>query len=159
MAGSGFEATTIGGTLFGTLWSFVTPQRLGIVTPADGVYKFPGAETGPIPDVGFFRADRRALIADRRKPIPFAPDLAVEVASPDQKPDDLAEKARLYLANGTRLVWVVWPSSGHIDVWHADRSGGPAATLNASDTLEGEDVVPGFQYPVAAIFADPLGET
>jgi len=69
----------------------------------------------------------------------------------------LAEKARLYLANGTRLVWVVWPSSGHIDVWHAGHTGGPVATLNASDTLDGEDVVPGFAYPVAAVFADPLG--
>ena len=159
MAGSGFEATSIASVIQGELYAVVRPLRLGIVTSADGVYKFSGAETGLIPDVGFIRAERRALIANRQKPIPFAPDLAVEVASPDQKPDELAEKARLYLANGTRLVWVVWPSSGHIDVWHADRSGGSVATLNASDTLEGEDVVPGFQYPVAAIFADPLGET
>lgn len=156
MAGSGDEATTIAGVLQGELYAFVRPRRLGIVTTSDGVFKFSGAETGLIPDVGFYRAERRALIADRRRPIPFAPDLAVEVASPEQRPDELAAKARLYLSGGTRLVWVVWPSSGHVDVWRAGNEGAPAAVLKAGDALDGEDVVPGFAYPVAAVFADPL---
>ncbi len=156
MAGRGDEATTIAGVLQGELYAFVRPRRLGIVTTSDGVYKFPGAETGLIPDVGFYRAERRALIADRRRPIPFAPDLAIEVASPEQRPDELAAKARLYLSGGTRLVWVVWPSSGHIDVWRAGNEGAPAAILGTGDTLDGEDVIPGFSYPVAAVFADPL---
>jgi len=93
---------------------------------------------------------------DDEKPIPFAPDLAVEVASPSQNSDEMAAKARTYLRGGTRLVWVVWPSSGHIDVWRHDRSEGPVTTLNTSDTLNGEDVLPGFTYPVAEVFADPL---
>jgi len=33
---------------------------------------------------------------------------------------------------------------------------GPVTSLNSSDTLDGEDVVPGFAYPVADVFADPL---
>jgi len=156
MAGSGDEATTIGGLLVIAIGAFVYAHRLGIVTPADGVYRFPGAETGLLPDVGFYAAAKRALIVDRTKPIPFAPDLAVEVASPDQKAEDMAAKARLYLSGGTRLVWVVWPASRHIDVWHPDHAAGPVATLNISDTLDGEDVLPGFTHPVAAVFADPL---
>jgi Uma2 family endonuclease len=157
MAGSGDEASTIGGLLVIALGSFVYAHRLGIVTPSDGVYKFPGAETGLIPDVGFYRAARRALIADRKKPIPFAPDLAVEVASPDQQSDAMAAKARTYLNGGTNLVWVVWPGRQQIDVWRAGRSVGPAAVLDVGDPLDGEDVVPGFSYPVAEVFADPLG--
>jgi Uma2 family endonuclease len=74
------------------------------------------------------------------------------VVSPDQKPDDMAAKARVYLGGGTRLVWVVWPSSAHVDVWRAAHLAGPVATLNTSDRLDGEDVVPGFTYPVASIF-------
>jgi len=53
-------------------------------------------------------------------------------------------------------VWVVWPASGQIDVWHADRTEGPAKTLDTSDTLDGEDIVLDFAYPVATVFADPL---
>lgn len=101
-------------------------------------------------------AAKVARIADRRKPIPFAPDLAVEVSSADQQPDDLAAKARTYLDGGTRLVWVVWPDLRQIDIWRAGRSVGPAATLGVDDTLDGDDVLPGFSYPVAAVFADPL---
>jgi Uma2 family endonuclease len=157
MAGSGDEATTIAGVIHGELYAYVRPRRLGIVTPADGVYKFPGAETGLIPDVGFYTAAREATIPDEDadRPIPFAPDLAVEVASPSQDADAMAAKARTYLGGGTRLVWVVWPQAHHIDVWRAGTLDLPARTLNAGDTLEGEDVVPGFTHPVAAVFDDP----
>lgn len=40
----------------------------------------------------------------------FTPDLAVEVASPDQYRPEMAAKARIYLDAGVPLVWVVWPS-------------------------------------------------
>jgi len=156
MAGSGLDATTIGGLLVIALGSFVYARRLGLVTPSDGVYKFAGAETGLLPDVGFVEAAKVAYIADRRKPVPFAPDLAVEVASPSQDADDMATKARTYLHGGTRLVWVVWPQSGHIDVWRPGNLAAPATTLHTGDTLDGEDVIPGFRHPVAAVFADPL---
>jgi hypothetical protein len=33
---------------------------------------------------------------------------------------------------------------------------GPAATLGINDTLDDEDVVSGFHYAVAELFADPL---
>jgi len=157
MAGSGEEATTIGGNVYFALRGFAQPLRLGVVTPADGVYTFTGAETGLLPDVGFYKAERRALIHDRAKPIPFAPDLAVEVAPPSQNADTMAAKARLYLGGGTLLVWVIWPGRRKIDVWRAGATSRPVSTLGANDTLDGEDVVPGFALPVAAVFADPLG--
>src|SRR5450755_12937 len=90
MAGSGRRASSIAAVIGAVLFNFVFPRRLGIVTGADGVYKFPGAETGLIPDVGFYRAERDATIADKDKPIPFAPDLAVEVASPEQQAAEMA---------------------------------------------------------------------
>jgi Uma2 family endonuclease len=158
MAGSGEEASTIALELAAELRNYVRPRRLGRVTGADGVYKFPGAETGLVTDVAFYAAGQRGLVADRRRPIPFAPDLAAEVASPDQRPDGMAAKARRYLGAGTRLVWVLWPSTQHVDVWRTGQLEGPAATRNTSDALDGEDVIPGFTYAVAALFADPLGE-
>jgi Uma2 family endonuclease len=155
-AGSGKQATRIGLRLGGRLGAYVDGSRLGVVTGADGVYKFPGAETGLIPDVGFYTAARDALVVDDEKPIPFEPDLAVEVASPSQGAREMAAKARVYLRAGTHLVWVVWPQSGHIDVWRSDVLTGPVQSLGLSDILEGMDVVPGFSYAVADLFADPL---
>lgn len=154
-AGSGDLATTIGATIVAVLKAYVRPRRLGRVTGADGVYKFPGAETGLLPDAGFYAAARSVLVPDRTKPIPFAPDLAVEVASPSQKQEDMDAKAALYVSGGTRLVWVVWPEDERIDVWRlADRV---PTTLHVGDMLDGEDVIPGLRHPVDDVFTDDLG--
>lgn len=151
MAGSSDLATNIGVALAAILFAYVRPRRLGRVTGADGVYKFAGAETGLLPDVGFYGAALYPRVVDRHKPIPFAPELAIEIASPDQQPNEMASKAIRYLAGGTRLVWIVWPDAQSIDVWHpGDRI--PSATLRQDDLLDGEDVVPRFSHPVADIF-------
>jgi Uma2 family endonuclease len=151
MAGSGLRASTIARRLAGLLGDFVDDRGLGQVTGADGVYTFPGAEIGLVPEVGFFRAARQSLIKDPNKPIPFAPDLAVEVASPSQDRADMAAKTALYFDEGTRLVWIVWPDDSQIDVWH--RGDIVPMTLRVGATLDGEDVVPGFTYAFANLFA------
>jgi len=156
MAGSGSRATRLAARLLIHLGAYVDAHRLGVVTGADGVYHFPGAETGLLPDVGFYRAERLPLIIDEDKPIPFAPDLAVEVVSPSQNTRAMAAKARVYRRAGAQRVWVVWPQSGHIDVWRTDVLTGPVKALSINDTLEGEDVIPGFSYPLADLFADPF---
>lgn len=124
------------------------------MTPADGVYKFPGAETGLLPDVGYYRAALFSRVVDKKKPIPFAPELAVEVASPEQTVADMAAKAVRYLRGGTRLVWIVWPDARTVDVWHPGDARRPSVTLraDASDLLDGKDVVPGFTHSVADVF-------
>jgi len=152
----GVAAAAATAAISSALHAFVRPRRLGAVTSADGIFTFPDAETGLLPNVGYYVAARRALIVDRTQPIPFAPDLAVEVVSAAQGRDDLAAKARRYLAGGTRLVWIVWPEGQRVDVWRAGRAMGPVATLGQGDTLDGGDVVPGFALPVASVFADPL---
>jgi hypothetical protein len=54
-------------------------------------------------------------------------------------------------AVSVRLAWVVWPASRQVDLWQPGRAT-PVALLNASDTLDGLDVVPGFTVPVAQLF-------
>jgi hypothetical protein len=61
-------------------------------------------------------------------------------------------KARRYLRAGTRLVWIVWPRRWQVDVWcPGDQT--PSQTLGLADSLDGLDVVPGFTYPLAKLFA------
>jgi len=152
LAGRGDLATTLAATMIIVLGAFIRSRKLGRVTSSNGVFKFPGAETGLIPDVGFYGAEPARSIADRNKPIPFAPELAVEIASPSQNASELAAKARTYLNAGTRLVWAVLPRAQAVDVWRAGTAGGPVVRLGMDDSLDGEDVVPGFRHPIADLF-------
>ena len=70
----------------------------------------------------------------------------------------MAAKAHIYLSGGTRLVWVLWSQSKHVDVWHPDMLDRPAKALAVGDDLDGEGVIPSFPYRVAHVFADPLAE-
>jgi Uma2 family endonuclease len=151
VAGSGDLASAIAVALAAMIFAFVRPRGMGRVTGADGVYKFPGAETGLLPDVGFYGTALFPFVVDRSKPLPFAPELAIEVASPAQSADDMAAKAGRYLGGGTRLVWIVWPEEQSVDVWRSGDSA-PSSTLHVGDVLDGEAVIQGFRQPVAAIF-------
>jgi Uma2 family endonuclease len=132
---------------------YVQAHDLGAVTLPDEVYDFEHTgqrNTGLLPDLGFYPHARDALV-EPRKAIPFAPDLAVEVAGSSQKQPAMDAKARRYLAAGTALVWVLWPEGRRVDVWRRGERV-PVATLAPGDTLDGLDVVRGFTHPVADLF-------
>lgn len=74
----------------------------------------------------------------------MAPDLAVEVVSPSDTAEDLQQKVGEYLVSGTRLVWVIYPDTKSVTVF---TPGGQARVLGVQDTLNGEDVLPGFIVP------------
>lgn len=84
--------------------------------------------------------------------IRIAPDLAVEVVSPNDLAYDVDGKVEDYLEAGVRLVWVVNPATRTVRVHRPD---GPGATLRADDELTGDDVLPGFRRPVRDLFLLP----
>jgi Uma2 family endonuclease len=153
---SGYEASHISTRLVVRLGAYVEDHDLGGMTGEQGGYRVDPAHprtTELAPDIAFVRADRLPPrdSPEYRKALLLAPDLAVEVASPNEYRPGLNEKARRYLQFGTRLVWVVWPRHQRVDVWHPGDTAPTPLTLK--DTLDGEDVVPGFRYPVASLFA------
>ena len=85
-------------------------------------------------------------------PHPDAPDLAVEVVSPNDLAYDVDSKVEDYLQAGVRLVWVVNPVTRTVRVHHPD---GPGATLRADGELTGGDVLPGFHCPIRDLFLLP----
>jgi Uma2 family endonuclease len=78
-----------------------------------------------------------------------APDLVLEVVSPNDIAADVNRKVREYLAAGVRVVWVVYPETQSVDIYRPDRSD---THLDADGTLSGEDVVPGFSVALAELF-------
>jgi len=100
-------------------------------------------------DVSFIRSDR---LSEERLSEGFcsiAPDLAVEVVSPNDLVSELDEKVEEYLRAGVRLIWVVRPNVRTVQVFRGDRS---ESWLRQLDELSGEEVVPGFRCQVGSLF-------
>jgi Uma2 family endonuclease len=130
---------------------YVKLNRLGRVYAAETGFKLESnPDTVRAPDIAFVRAERIEAAGRVQGYGEGAPDLAVEVLSPGNTKREMAEKVEQYFAAGARLVWVVSPKLKTVTVY---RSLTDITTLTEKDTLDGGEVVPGFQIPVAEIFA------
>ncbi|MEO8612365.1 MAG: Uma2 family endonuclease [Chloroflexota bacterium] len=145
--GSSSPANTVTAMRIGYfLNGFVIPHDLGYVTGADGGFKV-GPKRVRQPDVGFI-SKVRALKLPKR--FDLAPDLAVEVVSPDE---DVFKKAKEYIRSGTRIVWAVYADEKVVDVITPTQDGEfHVQELTINDVLDGGDVLPGFSLPVRDIF-------
>lgn len=100
-------------------------------------------------DVAYVRSQRIPAGGVPEKYWDLAPDLAVEVVSPGDTADEVREKVREYLAAGTPLVWVAYPTTREVVAHTPD---GLARTYGGRSVLEAPEVLPGFQCVVAELF-------
>jgi Uma2 family endonuclease len=129
------------------LVAFVDQHRLGWVCGADGGFRLPSGNVRS-PDSAFVAAGR---VPDDTPPVDYgnlAPDLAVEVLSPGDRPRDVLDRVGEYLEAGVRLVWVIDPAKGR---GVAYRSPADVRELGPEDALDGEDVLPCFRCPLREI--------
>lgn len=133
------------------LHDHVRVQRLGRVRAETGFVLFRGPDTVRGPDVSFVAAGRPAGDRSRHGFADGAPDLAVEIISPSNTRPAIAEKVAEYLAAGSRLVWVIDTDRRFAEV---HRPVGVARVIEEEGALDGEDVVPGFRYPLAHFFGE-----
>lgn len=132
------------------LGAFVAERKLGYVADSSTGFRWPGRKADQpdnvrCPDLSFVATGR---FPDEREPVGFStvpPDLAIEVLSPGDRPGDVLEKVGEYLDVGTRLVWVIDPEKRSAVVY---RSLTDVRVIGESDSLDGEDVVPGFSCPL-----------
>lgn len=104
------------------------------------------------PDISFVSKQR--LRGMKRPPRNFfegAPDLVVEVLSPDDTRRELDARLRDFFSSGTRLAWLIDPKRQMIEVC---RSLTERRLIGPDGELNGEDVVPGFRYKVAELFRE-----
>ncbi len=124
---------------------FVDAHELGHVMANDtGFVSERGPDTVRAPDIGFWSRERLPNVPVGFVDIP--PDLAIEVVSPFNTVTQMRRRVRDFLAKGVRLVWVIDPENRTATVY---RTGEPPRELEETDTLIGEDVLPGFTCKVA----------
>ena len=136
--------------IFGFIWNYNREHQLGNVA-IEVRHRMPtDKHNARMPDVSFISNPNRPII--ERGSVPRMPDLAIEVQSPDDKPDQMREKADYYLRNGSRLVWLFFTDSKSVEVRTIRGNKINAVTLGIDDALDGGDVLPGFTVAVCDIF-------
>ncbi len=126
----------------------VRPQGLGVVHAGTGYVIARDPDTVRAPDVSFTLAEN----APPRSPkyLEGAPDIVVEILSPDDRPGYVRDKIEMWLDAGATLVWVVNPAERTVTVHQRGRG---ARMLTEADTLSGGPVLPDFELPLRNVFA------
>lgn len=81
--------------------------------------------------------------------LPFAPDLAVEVISPNDSFTAVESKAFAWLDAGTMVVLLLEPDSKTVHVYH---SRSDIAIYQMGEMVDMSDVVKGWRFSVDEIF-------
>lgn len=127
--------------------------RAGVAFAAETgfVLQLGDAESVLAPDAAFVRYERLPEEGVPSGFCRFAPDLAVEVVSPNDAYTDVREKVGDWLAGGVQAVWVVDPQRRTVEIWRAD---GSVQSLTENDTLEAPEILPDFRLQVSNLFQE-----
>jgi Uma2 family endonuclease len=147
----GAESDEIGGLLLTHFNNFIRQRKLGRAYPSQTGFQCFANKPKQVrmPDTSFVALDR---LPDGRSPdgyITVAPDIAVEVISPNETYEEVEAKVADYRSAGVKLIWVISPKSRTVLVRRLD---GTCAELDETGTLSGEDVLPGFTCAVSELF-------
>ena len=149
MTPASFDHGAITNELAFHLTRHVKEHQLGRIYAAEtGFILTRNPDTVRAPDVAFVRSDR----VPKTRTTGFfdgAPDLAVEILSPNDRAPAVLAKVQDWLGAGCQAVWVVDSSSQTISTYELNRS---ARILGADDNLTGGNIVPGFDLKVSEVF-------
>ncbi len=111
----------------------------------------PGAAPRPlVPDVAYVALDRLRGLSGRDLDVPqLAPDVVVEVLSPDDDRRDVDDKIATYLAAGSSLVIIADPHRAIVELHDSVRT----TVLGAPDEIT-HPALPGFSLGVQELFED-----
>ena len=132
------------------LGTFVKAHKLGRVFGAETgfiVERDPDTVLGA--DAAFVSSQRLQAVKNLEQFVPFAPDLAVEVLSPTNTSREMGHKTALYFAAGSQQVWFVNPKRRTVSVYSSPTE---TRTLSEQETLDGGDVLPGFELNLSELF-------
>ena len=110
------------------------------------------AGASPVPDVSVLRWDRipyddQGILVDD---LFLAPDIAVEIVSPDQSVNSFIQKCLWYVDNGVQIALLTDPNHQSIVAF---RHGQEPRLLRGSERIDLDEVLPGFQLTVHELFS------
>lgn len=109
------ESVDLGGWLNAVLRLFVEQRDLGRVFGRDFMVRLPRQRRRRVPDLLFLSRSRLDLL--RPTFLDGAPDLIIEMVSPDSQTRDRRDKFDEYQKAGIREYWIIDPAGHHIEAY------------------------------------------
>ena len=104
------------------------------------------------PDYAFVSAERFPLEQRKLGTVwKVVPDLVAEVISPNDTYHEVFEKVEEYFRVGVRLVWLISHQMATVQVYASPMN---VRVLKGNDTLDGGEVLPGFQLALNELFGE-----
>ena len=141
----------VGTRLIIRLGSYVESQRLGAVYGPDTTFMIGDNER--LPDVSFLSAARMPEGGELDANCPVAPDLAVEVISPNESWVKVNRKLHEYFAAGVQQVWLIALEFRNVHVYDSPKM---IKVLSDEEELVNETLLPGFRLRISELFQPPV---
>ena len=135
------------------LESFNRAHKLGVVLDSSTGFWMKNRNCRA-PDISFIPKERLKRLGFRRHTrqfFPGAPDLAVEILSPNNTRAEMDERLADFFSSGTQLAWIIHPQEQFVEICHSPVQ---RKILGSGAVLDGEQLLPGFQYPIADLFQE-----
>lgn len=134
-----------------TLGVFVESHQLGEIYVGEvGIYIRRRPDTIRAADLAFVSKGRLTELSDEGY-LNVAPELVVEIMSPDDRWSEVKKKLRDYFSIGVRVVWVIDPASQTVSAY---RSLTEVSEHTVEQTLAAEEILPGFTLPIKRLFEE-----
>ncbi len=148
MAPTGGDSGERNSDLNGQLW-FWNRQGLGRLFDSSTGYDFrPLGGARQSPDASWILKSRLEGV-DTKGFISIVPDFAIELRSESDVLRAVQTKMEEYRRLGVRLGWLIDPQDRQVYIYRPERD---VEILESPDTLNGEDVLPGFVLDLRSIF-------
>ena len=148
----GQQSSRAEGVSYGELYLW-TRDNGGVSYPSSMLFRLPGGARR-IPDAAWITQERSDNLtpSEIHGAINGAPDFVVEIRSrTDRLPPFLAKMAE-WMAAGARLGWGIDPRQRRAYIYRPDQD--EPEILDNPETLSGEDILPGFTFPVRRLIFD-----
>lgn len=146
----GWQESLLAGVLLHWLHTYLDKHRIGVATGADGMTRLFG-DTVRGPDVSFVSWDRMPDGQIPTDPIPaLVPNFVIEVLSTGNTYAEMSRKRREYFQAGVQLLWMVDHRTRTVTVF---RSSLDATVFSDDKTIDGGEVLPGWQVSIADLFS------
>lgn len=158
MAAGGHVNGIIGANCIRLLGNYLEEKPIGVVMQDATTYLMFSNQRrlrdSFVPDVSFIFHENVPPDWDPTSMLhPGVPDLAIEIVSPTDNPDEVLRKRQIYLQKGTREVWILYPGAEEIHQYSAQ---GIKIYSQPTDVIDASNLFPGLTtLSLAAIFRLP----